>query len=257
MANILAAQNGLWSASTTWTGGVAPGAGDVAVANGFIVTIDQEITCQALRADGFGGAADGGYFVATSGITIHADVYASNTDSGLTLTTLDVGNTANVIVDGTCYGNDAGPGSLLAIPTFAAGTPGAPVTGLRIKATVAGAYGMPAVLAPFSYIASSTASAKVRATSGLTEITLRTKAFAGVLPAESDVKSGTVYGDGDYTGYLSGSSTRAGQLLMTAPMSGSNAASAGSGSMPASILLDDTDTPLIADDDGYTLTTED
>lgn len=66
MANILAAQTGVWSATSTWTGGVLPGVNDVAVANGKTVTIDQDISLVALDNTTAGGATAGGGFVITS-----------------------------------------------------------------------------------------------------------------------------------------------------------------------------------------------
>lgn len=66
MANILAAQNGNWSATSTWTGGVVPGTGDVAIANNKTVTIDQDVSVVALANTADGGATAGGYFQVTS-----------------------------------------------------------------------------------------------------------------------------------------------------------------------------------------------
>lgn len=62
MANILAAQSGNWSATSTWTGGVLPGVNDVAFANGFTVTIDQNISVVELSNQGSDGASQNGTF---------------------------------------------------------------------------------------------------------------------------------------------------------------------------------------------------
>jgi hypothetical protein len=53
MANIKAAQSGNWSSTTTWQGGVLPGPADIAIANGFIVTIDQYIQIKILSNSTF------------------------------------------------------------------------------------------------------------------------------------------------------------------------------------------------------------
>ena len=66
MATITAAQSGDWSDTATWTGGVLPGASDIASANGFVVTIDQTVTTQAMLS-----TVNGGYFECNiGGITI-------------------------------------------------------------------------------------------------------------------------------------------------------------------------------------------
>jgi hypothetical protein len=44
MALVRAIANGNWSSTSTWNGGVLPSNGDTVVANGFTVTIDQDIT---------------------------------------------------------------------------------------------------------------------------------------------------------------------------------------------------------------------
>lgn len=82
MANVLAAATGNWSSTATWVGGVLPGAGDVVMANGFTVTINQDITVTQLRTDTTGGATAGGGFsvVNASGVTrtINASLFAAN-----------------------------------------------------------------------------------------------------------------------------------------------------------------------------------
>jgi hypothetical protein len=49
MADVYAQTSGNWSDPATWSGGVLPGENDVAVANGFIVTVDQDVTVQRIR----------------------------------------------------------------------------------------------------------------------------------------------------------------------------------------------------------------
>jgi len=62
MANIAAAQNGDFSATSTWVGGVVPGSGDVAYANTFTVTISDTRTVQAVSNASATGITYGGTF---------------------------------------------------------------------------------------------------------------------------------------------------------------------------------------------------
>ena len=64
MATITAAQTGDWSDTSTWTGGVLPGADDTArIDNDYVVTIDQDITVVALETT---TNAPAGYFTITA-----------------------------------------------------------------------------------------------------------------------------------------------------------------------------------------------
>lgn len=74
MATILAAASGNWNATGTWTGGVVPTAGDIAVANGRTVTINQDITVAELRNDTTGGATTGGSYTITANRIINANI---------------------------------------------------------------------------------------------------------------------------------------------------------------------------------------
>jgi hypothetical protein len=62
MANIAAAQNGDFSATSTWVGGVVPGSGDVAYANTFTVTVSDTRTVQAVSNASATGITYGGTF---------------------------------------------------------------------------------------------------------------------------------------------------------------------------------------------------
>lgn len=199
MATILANQNGDWDVTATWIGGVVPGAGDVAVANTRTVTVNVSVTCTEIRNDTTGGATAGGSFSLSDGITLTGNVYAGDLASAVSCATLASTNIATI--NGVVTGNGYGPGST----GIAAGIYGVNNTGtgtLYVKQTVQGSLGMPAIAGLMQFIDITTASAKVRATSGYTEITLRNMDYAGVLPAPSDVKKGVTYADGMYTGTL-------------------------------------------------------
>jgi hypothetical protein len=66
MANIKAAQSGNWSDTSTWQGGVLPGLDDIAIANSYTVTIDQDISVQTLSNSTFGSSTAGGFFQITT-----------------------------------------------------------------------------------------------------------------------------------------------------------------------------------------------
>ena len=197
MATILAAATGNFTASATWTGGVVPGPGDVAVANGKTVTINASVACQELRNDTTGSATAGGSFPLANGVTFTGNVYAGDLASASSCVRLTGTNSATI--NGIVTGNGYGPGS----SGIAAGTYGASNTGtgtLYVKATVQGSRGMPAVTGLMQFLSTATASAKVRAEAGLTEITLRNSEYSGVLPFAGDVKDGVSYAGGLYTG---------------------------------------------------------
>ena len=195
MAVILAAATGNFTDAATWTGGVVPGAGDVAVANSKIVTINASVACQELRNDTTGSATAGGSFFLANGVTFTGNVVAGDLALAFSCVWLTVTNSATI--NGIVTGNGYGPGS----SGIAAGTYGVSNTGtgtLYVRATVQGSRGMPAVSGPMQFIDTVHASAKVRATSGLTEITLRHP--DAVVPFAGDVKDGVNYAGGLYTG---------------------------------------------------------
>jgi hypothetical protein len=73
MATILAAANGNFNATGTWTGGVVPGTGDIAVANGKTITVTASVTCQEFQVLSTSTVANG-YFVLSAGVTMTATV---------------------------------------------------------------------------------------------------------------------------------------------------------------------------------------
>ena len=84
MAAIGAVQNGLWSSSTTWPGGVFPTSADDVFANTRTVYIDQNINVLSLNttASGVGGSA-GGLFYNTVSISITAGTILPGTTNCL------------------------------------------------------------------------------------------------------------------------------------------------------------------------------
>jgi hypothetical protein len=118
MAIILAAQNGNWSSSSTWTGGVVPGPEDIAVSNNRAITIDVDITCFELRNDTTGGATVGGSFTATlSGSTtriINANITAGGNVQNSPMVFLTLNSSSNIVtINGNItggWGNGASPG---------------------------------------------------------------------------------------------------------------------------------------------------
>ena len=78
MANRYAVATGNWSDTATWNGGTLPQAGDVVRPNGFIVTIDQDITVTELINNASSPAVAGGSFLVGSGRTITANITHRN-----------------------------------------------------------------------------------------------------------------------------------------------------------------------------------
>jgi hypothetical protein len=330
MATILAANTGLWTDLATWTGGVVPGLGDVAVANGKIVTINASVTLSQVRNDTTGSATAGGYFDLPDGITLTADVYAGSVSPATVLAcvyhagtasaavigdayggsvsnssgirsagtgTLTVtgnvfggshanargvatgsGSTGTIIINGNATGGTAGPGAihlgtgtiiingdatggtagggavnnstgtLIIIGTAIGNGYGPGSTGLSaavgatnstgtllVRATQQGARGMPAVSGPMQFIDAAHASAKVRATAGLTEITLR--APNAVVPVPSDVRAGVSYAG------KTGTAVRTGSLDMSGHFGHTETED-----IPDPVLADDGATALLTDD---------
>lgn len=97
MATIKAAANGNFADGATWTGGVAPGIGDVAVANNKTITVAADAQCDEVRNDTTGGATAGGTFSLNNGVTLTADVYAGGATGQCVTFALATPNTAAVI----------------------------------------------------------------------------------------------------------------------------------------------------------------
>ncbi len=109
MAERYAVANGFWSDVSTWDGGTTlPGVNDDVHANGFNVTIDQDVTVLSLSTRPGVTAVAGGRFVDTQAAgqiarTINANCYAGTTDC------LGLDNTAQGLaytLNGDTYGSD-------------------------------------------------------------------------------------------------------------------------------------------------------
>lgn len=99
MATITAAATGNWSAGGTWNGGVKPGVNDVGDANGFNVTLDEDITVQGIQA------TTGTFIVpAATTRTITGNVTYSGTSAGM----IAIATGQALVVNGTVSLTGAG-----------------------------------------------------------------------------------------------------------------------------------------------------
>jgi len=101
MATRYAVANGNWSALATWDGGVSlPGVGDDVYANGFTVTLNQNIIVVKISTEICPiTSTAGGVFIRTGVITITCNVVA-----GATTCISDQNSTSTLIVSGNVYG---------------------------------------------------------------------------------------------------------------------------------------------------------
>lgn len=80
MANVYATKTGNWSDTTVWNTGALPAAADDVRANGFTVTINQDITVTTLRTDASSPAVAGGTFIVSgNGRIINANIQTGST----------------------------------------------------------------------------------------------------------------------------------------------------------------------------------
>ena len=70
MPNRWAVASGNWSNLATWSGSIIPTASDAVFANGFNVTVDQNIIVTQLRNTSTSSVAEGGTFISTTGIQV-------------------------------------------------------------------------------------------------------------------------------------------------------------------------------------------
>jgi len=87
MADILAAQNGNWHDTSTWTGGVIPTTGDDVYANAFTINIDSDASASNVWNWAGAGATIKGGFILNEGVSLYSDYKAYNYVSSAPLIT--------------------------------------------------------------------------------------------------------------------------------------------------------------------------
>jgi hypothetical protein len=93
MADRYAVANGNWSDTATWDGGTLPGASDDVYADGYTVTIDQDVTVLSIRTSQRSGGTNGGSFsVSATGLTITADLHRGTNVSCLVFSGIGILN---------------------------------------------------------------------------------------------------------------------------------------------------------------------
>lgn len=94
-----AVATGNWSNTATWNGGTLPGTGDDVFADGFTVTIDQNITVLSIRTTQRTGGTAGGQFSISGTRTVNANVTSGTTDCLVVTAT-----SSNVTINGNVTG---------------------------------------------------------------------------------------------------------------------------------------------------------
>lgn len=97
MAERWAVSAGVWSDPATWNGGTLPDVTDDVYSNGFIVTIDVDVTVLSLNSRSGTIPVAGGKFISNLTRTVNADVYGGTTDC------LELNN--NSVLNGNSYGS--------------------------------------------------------------------------------------------------------------------------------------------------------
>lgn len=166
--------------------------------NAFAVQVGGglSLTGNAYGGSASSGSAPGVYSTGTLSCTIIGNCIAHATSSQPGL--MVVAGSGTCVVTGYVQSNDYGPGSSGISAGYGVTNAGQSV--VEIGEARSGARGLPAVSGAFRFASATAAKTTVRATSGLTSVALRP--VAAVVPAQSDVRSGTTYGDGGYTGTL-------------------------------------------------------
>jgi hypothetical protein len=221
MAERWAVATGNWSNTATWNGGTLPGATDDVYANGFTVTIDQDITVKSLRFIAGTTAVQGGVFTCSTSVTITLDELSVGSFTGGSATpllTLTAG-TSTVNVAGAITGDQSTTG---AEPVALYVTGGTHTVNADVQGGAAGAspYGMRVDTATVTIngdITSGAAASGLLLASTGARVTVRGSLIvAGTFPAVT-VTSGVLRFSGDaYAGGITPSTGAAG----TFPISG-------------------------------------
>lgn len=107
MADRWAVANGNWSNTATWNGGTLPTSADDVFADGFTVTVDQDITVLSIRTTQRSGGTAGGQFSISGTRTVNANVTAGTTDC-LVVTATSASITINGNITGGSVSNADG-----------------------------------------------------------------------------------------------------------------------------------------------------
>jgi hypothetical protein len=99
-----AISSGNWSNSAIWSGSLIPTASDDAYANGFSVTIDQNINVLSISSGTSGSAVNGGSFISTNGIAITASRASFGVSAGTISSALLVTGSHTVYLSGSVRG---------------------------------------------------------------------------------------------------------------------------------------------------------
>lgn len=103
-----AVASGNWSSLATWNGGASlPTASDDCFANGFNVTIDQNINVLSINSGASGSAVNGGSFISTNGIAITASGATYGVTAGTVSSALLVTGSHTVYLSGSVRGGAA------------------------------------------------------------------------------------------------------------------------------------------------------
>jgi len=117
MADRWAVATGNWSSTATWNGGTLPTSADDVFADGFTVTIDQNVTVLSIRTTQRTGGTAGGGFILNAGIIVNANIIAGNS----TVLTRSTGSGASFI-NGNITGVTSGTGISAVILSASAGS---------------------------------------------------------------------------------------------------------------------------------------
>ena len=102
-----AISTGNWSNSAIWSGSLIPTASDDAYANGFNVTLDQNINVLSISSGTSGSAVNGGSFISTNGISITASRASFGVSAGTLSSALLVTGSHTVYLSGSVRGGAA------------------------------------------------------------------------------------------------------------------------------------------------------
>lgn len=92
--------NGNFSNPANWSTGAVPGIGEIAYANGKLVTIDVDVLCDTITNRASVGVLANGYFIITSDRTITANVINGQTIASNQCVLIDTNSNLNITING-------------------------------------------------------------------------------------------------------------------------------------------------------------